>query len=79
MTRAREHLHVVHPLRFFVRQQHRHGDRHVYAPRTRFLPDAILDRFERRSHGRPHPDDAPHRPAPAARVDVASKARQMWR
>jgi DNA helicase-2/ATP-dependent DNA helicase PcrA len=79
MTRAREHLHVVHPLRFFVRQQHRHGDRHVYAPRTRFLPDAILGHFERRAHGRPHPDDAPHRPAPAARVDVASKARNMWR
>jgi DNA helicase-2/ATP-dependent DNA helicase PcrA len=79
MTRAREHLHVVHPLRFFIRQQHRHGDRHVYAPRTRFLPDTILDRFERRTHGKPHPDDAPHRPAPAARVDVASKARHMWR
>ena len=78
MTRARDHLHLVHPLRFFVRQQHRHGDRHVYTPRTRFIPDAILGRFEPRTHGRPHPDDAEQQRAPAARVDVASKARSMW-
>ena len=38
MTRARDHLHLVQPLRMFVEQQHRHGDRHVYAPRTRFFP-----------------------------------------
>jgi DNA helicase-2/ATP-dependent DNA helicase PcrA len=79
MTRARDHLHLVHPLRFFVRQQHRHGDRHVYTPRTRFIPDAILDRFEPRTHGRPHPDDAEQRRTPAAPVDVASKVRDMWR
>ena len=42
MTRARSHLHLVHPHRFFVRQQHRHGSRHVYTPRTRFIPDDQL-------------------------------------
>ena len=61
MTRARDHLHLVHPLRFFIREQHRHGDRHVYAPRTRFIPDSILDRFEWRTHGRSHGVDRPHR------------------
>ena len=52
MTRARDHLHLVQPLRLYVEKQHRHGDRHVYAPRSRFLPDAILDRFERVVRGR---------------------------
>ena len=79
MTRARDALYLVHPQRFFVRQQHRHGDRHVYTPRTRFIPDAVLDRFERSTHGRPHPDEAEPRRAPAARLDGASKARSMWR
>jgi DNA helicase-2/ATP-dependent DNA helicase PcrA len=78
MTRARDQLHVVHPLRFFIRQQHRHGDRHVYAPRTRFIPDEILDRFERRSHGHRRHPDAPLRPATSTRVDVAARLRDLW-
>ena len=77
MTRARDQLHIIHPLRFYVRQQRRYGDSHVYAPRTRFVPDAILDRFTRVSHGAIAPVD----PAPdgtAAGVDVAARLRAMW-
>jgi ATP-dependent exoDNAse (exonuclease V) beta subunit len=77
MTRARDHLHLVQPLRMFVEKQHRHGDRHVYAPRSRFLPDAILDRFERvvRGRGAAAGDDAA---LPVTAVDVAAKLRAMW-
>ncbi|HEX6838361.1 MAG TPA: ATP-dependent helicase, partial [Polyangia bacterium] len=77
LTRARDQLHVIHPLRFFVRQQRRYGDAHVYAPRTRFIPDAILDRFTRTSHG-PSPEADVRQDAPAARVDVAARLRAMW-
>ncbi len=79
MTRARDHLYLVHPLRFFVRHQHRHGDRHVFTPRSRFVPDAILDRFERRSAGarRGAPDPGSRRPV--APVDVGARLRAMWR
>jgi DNA helicase-2/ATP-dependent DNA helicase PcrA len=77
MTRARDHLHLVQPLRFHVRQQHRHGDAHVFAPRSRFLPDAILDRFERVGFGAPRDDERPGAAAPA-RVDVAARLRGMW-
>ncbi|HEX2658162.1 MAG TPA: ATP-dependent helicase, partial [Polyangia bacterium] len=38
MTRAKNELALVHPLRFFIRQQSRQGDRHVFVPRTRFIP-----------------------------------------
>jgi DNA helicase-2/ATP-dependent DNA helicase PcrA len=47
MTRAKNSLSLIHPLRFFIRQQSRLGERHVFTPRTRFIPDSILDRFER--------------------------------
>jgi len=77
MTRARDQLHVIHPLRFFVRQQRRYGDLHVYAPRTRFIPDAILDRFTRVSHGPAAADDANDGSA-AATVDVGARLRAMW-
>jgi DNA helicase-2/ATP-dependent DNA helicase PcrA len=76
MTRARDHLYLMHPLRFFTREQHRHGDRHIYAPRTRFIPDSILGHFERRTHARHHAGDpsAPNR----VRVDVGARLRAMW-
>jgi DNA helicase-2/ATP-dependent DNA helicase PcrA len=76
MTRARDHLHLVQPLRMFMEKQHRHGDRHVYAPRSRFLPDAILDRFERVVRGRPATGLGAE--AAAVSVDVASRLRAMW-
>jgi DNA helicase II / ATP-dependent DNA helicase PcrA len=46
MTRAREHLHLLVPQRFYVSQQAGGGDRHVYAGRTRFISEAMAARFE---------------------------------
>jgi len=77
MTRARDHLHLVHPLRFFVRHQPKHGDRHVLAPRSRFLPDDVAARFERLAHGRAQGGGGEPSGA-AVRVDVKSALRAMW-
>jgi DNA helicase-2/ATP-dependent DNA helicase PcrA len=78
MTRAKDALTLVHPLRFFVRQQSRLGDRHVFTPRTRFIPDAILDKFERVvPTGEHEPDRGPSATTPA-RVDVAARLRATW-
>jgi DNA helicase-2/ATP-dependent DNA helicase PcrA len=77
MTRAKNVLALVHPLRFFVRQQSRFGDRHVYAPRTRFIPDAILDRFDRVTLAGDPPDEPSAPPAPP-RIDVAARLRAVW-
>jgi DNA helicase-2/ATP-dependent DNA helicase PcrA len=46
MTRAREHLHLIVPNKFFIKQQAQMGDRHVYAQRTRFISPAMLKHFE---------------------------------
>ena len=46
MTRAKDDLHLVVPQRFFTHGQNAHGDRHVYASRTRFIPNALLKHFE---------------------------------
>ena len=46
MTRAKDDLHLAVPQRFFVHGQHAQGDRHLYASRTRFIPEKLLD-FER--------------------------------
>ena len=46
MARAKDHLHLILPQRFFAHQQKSNGDRHMYTARTRFIPDSIVDRFE---------------------------------
>ena len=77
MTRAREHLHLLQPLRFYLTQQHRHGRAHVMAPRSRFLPEELLGLFTRRTQA-PHGavDTMPSRPA--ASVDIRVRLRDMW-
>jgi DNA helicase-2/ATP-dependent DNA helicase PcrA len=77
MTRARNALTLVHPLRFFLRQQHRHGDRHVFTPRTRFIPDSIVGRFARSAPRRAGASDGRSGGAPT--VDVSARLRAMWR
>ena len=47
MTRAKDDLHLIVPQRFFTHGQHAKGDRHVYASRTRFIPERLLGLFER--------------------------------
>ena len=47
MTRARDELRLLVPQRFYVHQQAATGDRHVYASRSRFIPDALTPLFER--------------------------------
>ena len=47
MTRAKDDLHLIVPQRFFIHGQHAQGDRHVYASRTRFIPETLLPMFDR--------------------------------
>ncbi len=47
MTRAKDDLHLMVPQRFFTHGQQARGDRHVYASRTRFIPERLLGLFER--------------------------------
>src|SRR6201999_4228862 len=47
MTRAKDNLHLTLPQRFFVHGQSAKGDRHMYASRTRFIPERLVPLFER--------------------------------
>jgi len=78
MTRAKRHLHLIHPTRFYRTQQQRLGDAHVFAPLTRFIPESILDQFERRQWPISMVQGIVSRPQ-LKRVDVAARMRDMWR
>ena len=82
MTRAKDHLHLMVPQRFYVHQQAAHGDRHVYASRSRFIPEAIARLFESRAWpvAAAGPGEAePRVEAPAPRVDISARVRALWR
>lgn len=78
MTRAKEDLHLMVPQRFFTHGQSATGDRHVYAARTRFIPDALLGRFERTSWPAA-PAEAGRTPREGPRLDLRAQMRGMWR
>ncbi|MDI3382151.1 ATP-dependent helicase [Xenophilus aerolatus] len=78
MTRAKDHLHLMVPQRFYVTQQSARGDRHMYAGRTRFLPESDLHGFERVTWPPPPPQPA-FVPPPAAVMDLRARLRASWR
>jgi DNA helicase-2/ATP-dependent DNA helicase PcrA len=78
MTRARDHLNLLVPQRFYAHGQRSNGDRHMYASRTRFIPSSILQHFERISW--PAASAQPKQAAPVHDpVDIGARLRRMWR
>ena len=78
MTRAKDHLTLVVPQRFYVHQQGGGGDRHMYASRTRFLPDSLAPHFDIGAW----PVAAPavdRIPGAVASLDLAARMRAMWK
>jgi DNA helicase-2/ATP-dependent DNA helicase PcrA len=78
MTRAKDDLHLMVPQRFFSHGQNAQGDRHVYAARTRFIPENLLGLFEKTSWP-PAVAGAAARPSQGPRIDVGARMRGMWR
>jgi DNA helicase-2/ATP-dependent DNA helicase PcrA len=76
MTRAKTDLHVIAPLRYYISQQPRRGDAHVYGAKSRFMTRAVLAQFEEDTWPPAEVSAAPSRAT--APVDVAGKLRGMW-
>ena len=79
MTRARDDLHLVVPQRFFTHGQNAQGDRHVYASRTRFIPDRLLGLFEKTTWPLAATATAARAANQGVRIDVGARMRGMWR
>ena len=78
MTRAKTDLHLVAPMKYYVTQQARMGDRHVYGAKSRFMTRPVMACLEQvtwpegaESAGHLCTRDAPQ-------VDVASHLRGLW-
>jgi DNA helicase II / ATP-dependent DNA helicase PcrA len=78
MTRAKQHLHLIQPMRFFRTHQRRSGSGHTIAPSSRFLPDDILTPFTRRAAAMPEAVADTPAPRPMVKVDIGARLRGMW-
>lgn len=79
MTRAKDHLEILLPQRFYVSHQPGFGDRHVYANRTRFIGNALLPYFEQISWPPPAEARVANPQAKQQALDLAARMRAMWR
>jgi DNA helicase-2/ATP-dependent DNA helicase PcrA len=66
MTRAKRDLDLIAPLKYYVTQQSRMGDRHVYGAKSRFLTKAVMACLDPRVW-----EEIPA-------VDMGKKLRAMW-
>jgi DNA helicase-2/ATP-dependent DNA helicase PcrA len=79
MTRAKRDLHLIAPLKYYITQQSRTGDAHVYGARSRFMTDQLMAQFEQKAW--PAAREAALRALDTkanVRVDAAAALRAMW-
>jgi DNA helicase-2/ATP-dependent DNA helicase PcrA len=80
LTRAQNDLALVMPLKFYLTQQPRQGDAHVYGGRSRFMTDKVLKTLDavtfRGSLGAG--GDALQSTGEQLSVDVGARLRDMW-
>jgi DNA helicase II / ATP-dependent DNA helicase PcrA len=77
MTRAKDQLHLMVPQRFFTHGQRSLGDRHVYAQRTRFIPNSVTKHFQKR-YWPPANVSGVNTTKPPGSIDVKAKMRGLW-
>ena len=78
MTRAKTDLHLIAPMKYYVTQQSRTGDRHVYGAKSRFMTRAVMACLEQVTWPESPEGEAQDSTSGAPRVDVASRLRGMW-
>jgi DNA helicase-2/ATP-dependent DNA helicase PcrA len=80
MTRARNELVLVSPLKFPLTQQAPRGDAHVYGGRSRFMSDKVLQTFEQTGFTGSHVGDSALAgvAGQAVTVNAAARLKDMW-
>jgi DNA helicase-2/ATP-dependent DNA helicase PcrA len=79
MTRARNELQLVSPLKFPLTQQSPRGDAHVYGGRSRFMSEKVLKCFEPASYTGTHLNDSKlSRADGPVTIDAKARLKDMW-
>ncbi|MBV6417940.1 MAG: DNA helicase II [Steroidobacteraceae bacterium] len=78
MTRARDDLKLIQPLRFQLTQQPKQGDAHVYGGRSRFMTEKVLKSLDNLAFQGSRLGEAPLPEAGQAALDASERIKSMW-
>jgi DNA helicase-2/ATP-dependent DNA helicase PcrA len=78
MTRAKRNLDLIAPLRFYVTQQRRYGEQHLYGARSRFLTEPVLATLEQIAWSSVAASEVREPAATSVKIDAAAQMRAMW-
>jgi DNA helicase-2/ATP-dependent DNA helicase PcrA len=77
VTRAKNDLHLIAPLKYYIANQPKAGDRHVYGAKSRFLTKPLMATLDVITWPKgEHADDRPK--ASGIRINVADRMRSLW-
>jgi DNA helicase-2/ATP-dependent DNA helicase PcrA len=80
MTRAKQALHLISPLKYYITQQAKLGDRHVYGTKSRFVTDSLIQTLEPISWPPAQQQTATaHSQEQKTQIDIAKRVRDIWR
>jgi len=78
MTRAKDHLHLIVPQRFYSHQQQSRGSHHMYAARTRFIEPSMLKLFANTAWPTVTASDEIKSRLRKEQVDIGMRLRARW-
>jgi DNA helicase-2/ATP-dependent DNA helicase PcrA len=78
MTRAKDHLCLISPLRFPVTSKAPQSDAHVYGGRSRFVTDKVLKTLEAITFHGSHGGAGDLTSLSGDKLDISSKLKQLW-
>jgi DNA helicase-2/ATP-dependent DNA helicase PcrA len=77
MTRAKNDLHLIAPLKYYVANQAKTGDRHVYGAKSRFLTPAVMAKLTPITWPIAHEEER-NVSSTQPRLNVAGQLRSLW-
>jgi DNA helicase-2/ATP-dependent DNA helicase PcrA len=78
MTRAKDTLSLMRPLKYWVPEQPKYGDKHVYGAKSRFLTDSVMKHLTTRTTGSSMETATPAIGEQTPVMDLRERARSMF-
>ena len=78
ITRAKDELHLIQPMKYWVPEQQRYGDRHVYGAKSRFLTEQIVQLLDSTHYPKREFNEREKRIARKAITDIKKTVLGIW-
>jgi len=78
ITRAKDELHLMQPMKYWVPGQQSWGDKHVYGGKSRFLTEQVMNCLEQTFYPKRGPDKEQKKAGLNAIADIKKSVLGMW-